>query len=43
MNGNSETPKNIYVSKNVCYKEAVVEMNKLVGNDNVGVKKSPKI
>jgi hypothetical protein len=26
----------------VCYEEEVVEMNILVGDDNVGVEKSPK-
>jgi hypothetical protein len=26
----------------VCYEDAVVEMNKLVGDDDVGVEKSPK-
>ena len=30
------------IEYNVCYEKAVVEMNKHVGDDNVGVEKSPK-
>jgi hypothetical protein len=26
----------------VCHKEAVVEMNRHVGGDNIGIEKSPK-
>jgi hypothetical protein len=32
-----------YVNENVWYGETVEEMNKLVGNNNVGVKKSQKM